>query len=243
MKISETAKQVIETGISPIALSFFAERGFQEDEKIILRSVLLIQSLELGTLSPLEYRFVARRTKQGDALVEKHIQKLFSGYKYILKNHKNTECITLPVFPRVLRENKLSAMLFDGLTKNLKINPSKICVEFSSDILFEDSQEIKKQIDAVRGMGIKIAISEVGDDFCPLTRLSALKPDYVFADSLDSEKLKTEEALNLVKYLKISDTKVFSPMISDQAQIDLSEEMGFDGYLDPAPINIEGVGI
>ncbi len=242
MKISDAAKQTVQSGVVPIVLSCYTVKHFDSEKTDILRSILSINSLELGVLTPAEYRFVARRTKQGDALVEKHIEKLMLHYNSIAKKFREFECITLPAFPRLLKENRLSHLLAAALQNNSHIPPDRICVELSADVLFENFDGVKSEVAKLRELGVRIAISEAGDDFCPLTRLSALKPDFVFADAVDASRIhpESEETANLVRYCKLAGAGIYAPLLADKALIAASKQLGFDGYPDRTPTAIGG---
>ena len=71
-----TVKETVESGNTPINLKFSEVKFFEGDEKII-RSFLTVNSLDLGVLGYAQYRFVARRTRAGNHLVRRHLEKLF----------------------------------------------------------------------------------------------------------------------------------------------------------------------
>ncbi len=238
MKTSELAKEAVRSGITPIELSYYAAAGFDEDADLVLRSVLVISSLELGTLSPSQYRYVARRSKQGDALVERHLQKLLPALPQLMRAHRNLRCVTVPVFPRLLKEGRISALLFQFLAKNPQINVKHLCMEFSADILYEDPQLVRQELDQLKQMGVQLAISEAGEDSCPLARLTGLGAQYIFADSLPLSALEADDAAaeNLVRYLHMFDAKVFAPQLTTQAQISAAVSAGFDGFTATTPL-------
>ena len=76
MVIKKAVEQVIESGVKPIILDLQKVVDFSSNVQGI-RSSLVIKSLQLGTLTANEYRYVARRTNQGSRLVERNIEKLF----------------------------------------------------------------------------------------------------------------------------------------------------------------------
>ncbi len=255
MKIKDKVNEVIESGIAPIHLEydridFFsdieAERaaaianGVDTDESSvdqhggIIRSFMVINSLDLGTLTYKQYRFVARRTKQGDHMVKRHIEKLFREYPELELRMPKAECFTIPVYARLLKDGTLASMLFDGFTLFPDVPAEKICIELSADILYEDIEESKKRIDELRELGVKIAICEVGDEFCPVFRLAEIKFDYAFADEFATSTLDSEDAErvagSLVKFLHFLNVKVVAPDLDSEAKIKGAIETGFDGF-------------
>ncbi len=232
MKWKTLIDETVQSGIKPIDLAYDSIRFFENDGKI-LRSLLEIESLELGHLTYKEYRFVARRTKIGDALVQRHIEKLFRAYPTVIKK-KGVACITIPTYARLLKEGKLAGMLFDALTYFDGINPTHICIELSADILYEDIEEAKKRIDELREMGFKVAICEVGDEYCPVFRLAELRFDYAFVDEYVVNSLLSADAErvagSIVKFLQYVGVKTVAPSLSGKKAVDVAKRLGFDGY-------------
>ena len=231
LSITEKAKQSILSGITPIRLGWYKVCPCDDGGAALLRSVLILENLELGVLTPAQYRFVARRTKQGDALVERHLEMLLSTWRW---ERRDVEAVTVPVYPRVLLSGKLAYLLFEGFARHPEAAASRLCIECSSDILFEDFELVQQQWQALRKMGVKLAISEVGEDFCPLTRLAALRPDYVFADAAKLSLLEQEGSSleQLCQYLHLSNARVYLPPLADPGQKHSGKSAGFDGWVE-----------
>ena len=231
MKIREKVTQVVESGVQPITIQYDTVRFFDETPSI-KRTFLQINSLELGVLSYRQYRFVARRTKQGEALVRRHVHGLLREIPQILAQEK-IAAFTVPVFARTL--DQIAAILFEGFSLFPKVSPAHICVELSADILYEDVEWARERIEAIRALGVKIAIGEVGDEFCPVFRLSGLPFDYAFLDDYAVEHLSDENATQsvgaLVSYLQTLQARVIAPSLKNEAQIEQASTLGCDGYI------------
>ncbi len=210
---------------------------FFDSRKEILRSRLDIHSLELGTLTPKQYRVVAGRSKQGGELLSRQIQKVFDEFDAVSRLHGELDCITIPILSRTLLEGAAARMIFDEFERNAAVSPSNICFEISSDVLFEDIERVKERFRELRGLSIKIAISELGDEFCPIFRLSVLPYDYGFADGYSLKMLDggEETARSLPECVHAMGARVFAPGISENA-VTAAKNAGYDGYsLDTAP--------
>lgn len=240
-----TVKEIVESGIKPIVIDFSEVRFFESDRKIY-RSFLTVNSLDLGVLGYAQYRFVARRTKVGNHLVRRHLQKLFRLMPAVMEAHPEIECFTVPVYARLLAESELASMLVDMISLYPEIPTSKICVELSADILYEDIAEASEKINELRELGIKVAICEVGDMFCPVFRLAEIKFDYAFMDVYSTESLGTESgeriAGSLVKYLHYLDVPVVAPGLVSDAKIEGARAVGVDGYTTDATENEPPMG-
>ena len=234
-----TVKETVESGITPIVLEFSDIKFFESEEKI-KRSFLTVNSLDLGVLGYPQYRFVARRTKVGNHLVRRHFEKLFRLIPDILSEQPDIVCFTVPVYARLLADSALSSMIVDMISLYPEVPPSKICVELSADILYEDLASATEKIDELRALGVRVAISEVGDQFCPVFRLSEIKFDYAFMDSYSTASLggadQARIAGSLVKYLHYLDVKVVAPHLDTDGKIAGAKEIGADGYTTDARV-------
>lgn len=228
-----TVKETVESKITPITLDF-SEVVFFESQAKIVRSFITVNSLDLGVLGYGQYRFVARRTKVGDRLVKRHLEKLFRRIPELLRENPEILCFTVPVYARLLAGSELAAMLVDMISLYPEVNIGKICIELSADILYEDIKVASEKIDELRELGVKVAICEVGDEFCPVFRLSEIKFDYAFMDSYSVASLDTDSAEriagSLVNYLHHLDAKVIAPGLDSEEKVAGAKFVGADGY-------------
>ena len=228
-----TVKETVESNITPITLGFTDVLFFETNEKIV-RTLLTVNSLDLGVLEYPQYRFVARRTKVGNQLVHRHLQKLFRRIPRLLSERPDISCFTVPVYARLLSDSELAAMLVDMISLYPEVPPSKVCIELSADILYENLASASEKIDELRALGVRVAISEVGDQFCPVFRLSEIKFDYAFMDSYSTACLGGEEqdriAGSLVKYLHYLNVKVIAPGLDSEEKINGAKAVGAEGY-------------
>ena len=232
MKIREKVAQMVESGATPIELQYDTVCFFDESPSI-KRSFLKINSLDLGSLSYREYRFVARRSKQGEALVRRHLHGLLREIPKIPAEQR-VSVVTLPVYAKTLQEGKLAEILFEGFSFFPKVSAAQVCVELSADLLYEDVELARERIDVLRELGVKIAIGEVGDEFCPVFRLSALAFDYAFLDEYAVAQLLDDNAEQsvgaLIAYLHTLQVRVIAPALESAAQIERARALGCDGY-------------
>ena len=228
-----TVQETLESNIVPITLEFSKVNFFESTEKIV-RSFLTVNSLDLGVLGYAQYRFVARRTKVGNQLVKRHLEKLFRRIPDLLAEDPDILCFTVPVYARLLVNSELAAMLVDMISLYPEVPAQKICIELSADILYEDVKMASEKINELRTLGVKVAICEVGDEFCPVFRLSEIKFDYAFMDSYSTQTLTTDSADrvagSLVGYLHHLDSKVIAPGLDADEKIADAKRIGVDGY-------------
>lgn len=233
MRIAEKVEQVVESGVTPISLRYDTVRFF-DDASPVYRSSLLLNSLDLGTLTYRQYRFVARRSKQAELLVERHITKLLREIQNMPAEKCMNGCFIIPVYARLLHGGVLAKILFEAFTKFPRVKPSQICIELSADILYEDLEMAKAALEELSVLGVKIAIGEVGDEFCPVFRLCTLPFEYAFLDTYATDRLTDENAEHtvggLVNYLHALRVRVIAPLLDTQVQIERARTLGCDGY-------------
>lgn len=228
-----TVKETLASNIRPITLDFSEVRFFESDRRIV-RSFITVNSLDLGVLGYAQYRFVARRTKVGNQLVKRHLEKLFRLIPDLLSKNPDIACFTVPVYARLLSESELASMLVDMISLYPEVPAGKICIELSADILYENLEEAAEKIKELRNLGVKVAICEVGDQFCPVFRLSEIEFDYAFMDSYSTDSLDKDSAEriagSLVKYLHYLNVKIIAPSLDNEKKIAGARAVGADGY-------------
>ena len=235
MRLRYKIAQVVESGIQPITLHYDTVHFFDESPSI-KRSFLQINSLDMGTLTYRQYRFLARRSKQGDALVRRHLHGLLRAIPKFSDKEK-AALYTMPVYARTLQGGQLGEILFEGFSLFPKAAPNMVCMELSADLLYEDVALARERIDTLRSLGVKIAIGEVGDEFCPVFRLSALNFDYACLDEYSVEHLLDDNAEQsvgaLIAYLHTLQVRVIAPELKRDEQIERARALGCDGYTTP----------
>ena len=165
-----------------------------------------------------------------------------------LEQNPDVSLVTVPVYARLLADSELANMLVDLSALYPEIPLSKICIELSADILYEELSAASEKIKELRALGVKVAICEVGDQFCPVFRLSEIKFDYAFMDSYSTASLDGDSADriagSLVKYLHYLDARVIAPGLDTEAKIKGARAVGADGYSEDTEMEIhieEGV--
>ena len=232
MIIRKAVEQVIDSGVKPIILD--AQRVVDFSGVVDgVRTSLLIKSLDLGVLTANEYRYVARRTDQASRLTERNIEKLFYFYDELKNEFKSAKFFTVSVYARSLLNGALFQTFLDFFKKYPTVEPDKICVELSADILFEDIKVYKKELDNLKQLGVKVALCEVATEYCPLLKLKEINYDLIFLDGYFTNSLAEEgreNEINAVMYIIGNHPcKTYGSCVPKEA-IPLLENIGADGY-------------
>lgn len=241
MTIKKAVEQTIDSGIKPIILDAQRVKNYQ-DELEGVRTSLVIKSLALGTLTPNEYRFVARRTVQANGLVERNIEKLFYFYEALKTEYEGAGFFTVSVYARTLLGGELKQMLLAEMEKHPNVDTTKIALEMSADILFENIEVFGKELAEIKELGFKIALCEVGSEFCPILRLNELPYDIVFLDGYVPNSIETngreQEMQALMTIIATRPVKIYGSCIT-QEQIPLVQKLGADGYTEAEDEELE----
>ena len=233
MDIDKMVDDTLKSGITPIVFDCQDVSFFTKPTHVV-RTFMVINSLDLGMLTTKEYRYVARRTRQGDYMVERHIQRIVRLLPQLAEQDPSVECFTIPVYAKLLKDGVLARMIFDAFTIYTDASPAKLCIELSADILYEDMDETRERIEELRRMGVKVAICEVGDEFCPVFRLASLPFDYAFIDEYSTASLDREDAErvagSLVKVLHYLGAQVIAPSLDGDDKVAGAKAVECDGY-------------
>ena len=226
-------RETLESGITPLTFDY-QNVVFFGKETGILRTTMVLHSPDVGTLTYREYRYVARRTRPGLHMVKRHVEKLLRLIPKVTEQYPNIECFTVPVFPRMIRDGELIRILYDAFAMSPAVHPSQVCIEVSADILYEDTETVKARLEEIRELGVKVAINEVGDEYCPFFKLSSLPFDMIFLDGYATDILDSSEAEQvmggLVQYLKSFGVPVIAPELETDAQLAAAKLLECDGY-------------
>lgn len=221
------------TDTEPLKLDYETVYQFST-QRVLLRSTMTINSMELGALEQEQYRYVARRTSQSEQLFRRQLHKVLGAFPCLRKERPNVQAVSIPVYNRMLKKGNLGSVIFDELTAHPGVSASDLIMEVSADILFEDLEPLKAELNRVRNMGVKIAVWEFGDPYCPLLRLKEIPHDYIFLDSYPVSLLNEEEKPyfeSLCRFLHTEEkTRVMAVELPSWELSQLAEQLGCDGW-------------
>lgn len=236
MKTDDRVLNVIESGIAPFSLTFAETVRFDGRPKI-LRSSLCVNSLALGVLTFAQYRYVIGRYKRGGELFRKHTEMLF---RWLSDAPRNIGAVTLPAVSSTLLSGAASKILFEAFAKFPKVSSESIMLEVSADILFEDKETVRASLEEISSLGVKVAIFEAGNEYCPLMRLAEIGAKCIFVDPyVIKDLISNEEAAGgLPAMLHSGGAKVFAPFLKGEAEIAAAKNAGYDGYLAESEVSV-----
>lgn len=213
-------EQMLSSGIAPLELNYFPIKTTSRRETVGLRSVLKINSIELGSLFPKQYSVVANRNIQATKLVTWVFRRLPLELAAMEKAGRLPDIISMYVPTKMLMRGGFESLLKStGNAMSQYLN--RLYIECPSGLLLENTQEAAKVIGTLKEKyGLNFILGEYGDSFCPTLRIQGLPIDMVIldetvsdADSLQSAPVRS--VIRLINELKM--TAVIENTGSDEA--------------------------
>lgn len=154
-------------------------------------ALLRWRSPELGLVSPLRFIKVAEDTHLIISIGEWVLQNACRFMKTMHCRGYKDLSISVNVSILQLLQNDFSKKVLEIL-EDLGLEPGYLELEITESILMESYDEIKAQLEILRGNGIKIALDDFGQGYSSLSYLkqlpiTTLKIDKVFIDSIADE--------------------------------------------------------
>jgi len=227
--------ETINSGIEPLSIMYYPIRNPGTRKETAFRSILVINSLELGVLMPDDYKYVANRTAQCQKLAVWHIKELCSDIKALMQRGFNFKWISVSIPVRMVLRSNLKETLLKIFDECEFSHTDKICLEFPSEILIEDRNKTVPILKELKEAGFRLSIHGFGDEFCPTFRLKDIPVDYVIYDRFLTENIdeKNESPLptSLITFTHSLGIKSIIDFVSTDEQIDLANRLDCYGYI------------
>ena len=182
-----------QSGVAPLEILFQNVIGTELSDTVAYRSLLRVNSLELGVLMPEQYAGVAERNSLCLDLFTWNFQHIFHPLSRVHFENSTAQWASLHVPSRALVKLDLAARLDKLMDAAGFTHPERICLEFADDILFENLTPLKSKLDALRSRGFLIGLADFGGEFCPVLKLADFAPDYVLMDPYVTQCLREDK--------------------------------------------------
>lgn len=158
-----------------------------------------------------------------------------------------THGISINLSPAQFRDGKLPEIVRNAL-ELANFAPERLELEITESLLLEDDPKIEFQIDALKDMGVSIAMDDFGTGFSSLSYLwkfgfDRLKIDRSFIAALDCDPARSQEIIEVILLLgERLGMRTTAEGIETSAQSDLLTALGCDvlqGYLFGHPADLQ----
>ncbi len=188
----------------------------------------------LGVLSPASFLRILEQTGDINWVGFWAFERFLENYKELLSLYQNRQFMMfMNLSNRQLNYNKLTEE-FKRMLKKLNVNPQNICFDISEADFYNANLDMKKNIEALRMLGFKIAIDNLGLEASSLTRLeksevSAIKLDKnVFEEAGEEGSISKNILAILAQYAKERNILLISLGIENMSNIDFAAANGIN---------------
>jgi diguanylate cyclase (GGDEF)-like protein len=216
-------------------------------EKDIYRAEALIRwnHPTLGTLKPNNFIPVAEESGLIIEIGRWVIDEACSALMLFSNNNLKVK-IGINVSPKQFKFSNIANDIVEALSK-YSVNPSQLELEVTESAFMEDMDDVIKQLQDVRKLGVSISLDDFGTGYSSLSYLKnlpadLLKIDRSFISELpDNKQSKTivDSLINLAHELSI---EVIAEGVENEQQLQYLKDLGcdyFQGYLFHYPLHSE----
>lgn len=221
-------EEIIKSGIQPLEMHYHNVMSCQFNSLCALQGELWVNSVDVGVLKSQQYLPVTLRNNQCVEMFLWSIEQVAN--QIIFVGEKNlAEWVSVYAPVRILTKTKCAdklQKLFDGIGFT---RTSKICLDFPQEILYEENSEIEIELQKLKNMGFKIAVSGYGNELCPTIRLADIEPDIVILDEYVNdciEKDKMEQANHVIEYANRCGCQVVLSGVKHEEMTDRAFSLG-----------------
>lgn len=206
MDKNELLAKTLDSGIAPIEIKFIPVMSTSTRQTFAFRTVMQLNTQSLGVLLPADYEPVAARTVQCLNLALSNIADI-SDFIALAKDYGiKIDWLSAACPVRMLTKGSAAKLLDEHFSEIGFSDPSQLCLEFPSQVLFENREKAASELNALKFMGIKTVLTGYGDDYCPTLRLAGFPFDYVILDRNVTQKMAAPESAQsvsaLIAYIK-----------------------------------------
>ena len=165
-------------GLRAVELNYRTIREISSGQTAFIQSKTMLNSPNLGVLSPDKYRDVAEMTNQADQLFKLELIQALEANTTFYEREIGFSWISVYLPVRLLREKRTTKFISDYAAR-YQVPTSRICFELSSKLLMETDEQVPTSIQSMRNLGFHFMLTDFGGSSCPLMRLSDYPVDFV----------------------------------------------------------------
>jgi len=220
--MAATIKRTTEYNLRSMEIFYLPIRNNQLGVTHSYLTQLRINDPLMGVLIDEVFMPVAERTVISEKITTWLLDNLFSDIQKFRTRNVQAEWFGVYIPIRILKkQNFIEDLKTRVLNNNIKL--SDICICLNNKVLYEDHNSIMEILNKAKAEGIKSMILDYGDDFCPITRITSIKTDYLhLSQSVTSSINSTKEekrnaAYALYQFLKTLNIEAITSSVKDDA--------------------------
>ncbi|MBP5312375.1 MAG: EAL domain-containing protein [Clostridia bacterium] len=237
-KKPDYVKITLESNIVPLEVKFSQINSCHRKTPIAYRTFTYVNSVIEGSIPPERYAYAADETDRGIRMTKWNIAYAAEALDAFEKGGRHVGFISVRVSPRIVREvdfyNYLQEMMAEcGIT-----DPEKLCLEFPRTVLYEDHENVRRAVLAMKLLKVKSMLSDCGELDCPVTPLFHMPFDYLLLAgdimTLVGDRNKTEATNAFLTFLRTLKCELIGDGAENDDQISALQRADAFGYI-PSP--------
>lgn len=172
----------IDSGVTPLVPVFYPIVPVDGVESYAVRSSTKINSIIMGEMKEENYVRVSDNRSVGIELLKHNVQHAIATLKAFDKAHKRCDFVAVRYPAPIIELGNLYDVIKEVLQKNPSVDPSRICVEFTENLVDVDVEKARTAILDMKLLKIRTALVGVGKEDSKVSKLVSLPVDYVIID-------------------------------------------------------------
>ena len=236
-------KLQIDSGLKPLEPVFYPIIAVDGNNAIAFRSSTKINSILMGEMKQDDYSPVSDNRLCGIELFKHNIQHAIATLKEFDKAHKRCDFIAVRCPAQLIEKCALYDLVKGVLEKNPSIDPQRICVEFTENLVDQETEKAKYAILDMKILKLRTALVGVGKEESKVSKLVSLPVDLAIIDKEATkwagDRNKPQLFNSLLSYIKAMGVRSIAEGNEDaKKQMRFSDAVGFM-FEGTQPINIE----
>ena len=236
-------KLQIDSGLKPLEPVFYPIVPVDGVEAIAFRASTTINSIMMGVMKQEDYTPVSDNRLCGTELFKHNIQHAIASLKEFDKAHKRCDFIAVRCPAQLIEKCALYDLVKEVLQKNPSIDPSRICVEFTENLLDQDAEKAKYAVLDMKILKLRTALVGVGREDTKISKLVSVPVDLAIIDKEATkwagDRNKPQLFNSLLSYIKAMGVESIASGNEEQRkELHYSEAIGFM-FEGTEPISLE----
>lgn len=187
-------EEVLDTmvgGLRAMEIFYRGIREFESGEITFLQSNTRLNTPDLGTLMPEQYRKVAELSNQCFSLLDLELTQTFENIKNLQKREYFFRWVTVYMPLQYLTTKGMQQNLMERMDES-GVDTNRICFELSPNLLIAGTNEHSIAIEQLRNRGFHVMLTNFGGVNSPIMKLANFPVDYVMLSEEMIDYLKEE---------------------------------------------------
>lgn len=236
-------KLQIDSGLIPLETLLYPIVPVDGTQPIAFRSSTTINSIIMGVMKQENYVPVSDNRLCGTELLKHNIQHAIATLKAFDKAHKRCDFISVRCPAQVIEKMELYDEVRKILQKNPSVDPSRICIEFTEELVDIDTEKAKYAVLDMKLLKLRTALVGVGKEESKVSKLVSLPVDLAIIDKEATkwagDRNKPQLFNSLLSYIKAMGVEsIPEGNEAQRKELHYSEAVGFM-FEGTSPISVE----